>query len=131
MRTSPIKSGLMYVAELAFEPQRAPPPASTPSRCMLTVPKAVRPAKLPLTPSALIRTPGIERYSSNTLLLTVGRSCTRCCDSTSPTEELDVANSVSTATVTSTPVLSEATLSAKFKRILSAFPSWTFVYVFV
>ena len=52
-------------------------------------------------------------------------------ESTPPTDELDVASSVSAATETSTAVSTVLTLSVKFKRSLSAFPSCTSVYVFV
>src|SRR6478752_6994421 len=102
MRASPIRSGLRYVADRAVEPQREPPDASTPSRIIFTLPNPLCPAKLGLTPLASTRTPGINRYRSRTLLLTVGKSCTRFCESTSPTDELDVASKVSAATVTST-----------------------------
>ena len=97
-----------------------------PSRCTLIL-SAERPAKVPLTPSSFMRTPGISVKKLSTLLPTIGRSDTFCCERTSPMEELEVASSVSAATVTSTDCDCPATCNVKFKRTCCAFPSVTSV----
>src|SRR5213593_3002939 len=71
-----------------------------PSLCTLIL-SVANPAKVPVTPSSFMRTPGINAKKLNTLLPTIGRSSSRCWESTSPTEELEVARSVSAATETS------------------------------